>query len=325
MLFRSAAFLPYVDRAGVDNHWFRPDINPGPETGRGWGANVEGILTYAVSKNWSVGAGGRYWYFATVNGAFQFPGNPQASPIKFISDRYGGFVQASYKFGGPDLQLPENLPPPNWTGVYAGIHLGAGFGSNHWADPFPAPVTGDETNMGGALGGLQLGANYQIGQVVIGVEISDSLAMIDGSNTCYAGIPNTAVAGLECENRTHNIGTLTGRVGYAFGRSLFFARAGGAMTRDTYTLNTNTTAGGAINIVRATNMGWTAGGGIEHALTQRWSLNAEYKYIDLGSRTPKFDVPAALVGTSDNAVRSIRQLLMLGVNYKFGLPPGADQ
>jgi len=77
---------------------------------------------------------------------------------------------------------------------------------------------------------------------------------------------------------------------------------------------------GAINVVRATNVGWTAGGGIEHALTQRWSVNAEYKYIDLGTRTPHFDVPAALAGTGDNAVKSNRQLLTLGVNYKFAGP-----
>ena len=315
-----AAFLPYVDRAGVDNHWLRASINPGPETGRAWGAQIEGILTDAVTRNWSVGAGGRYWYFATVNGESQFPAREVASPIKFTSDRYGGFLQASYKFGGSDRQLSETLPPANWTGVYAGMHLGAGFGNNRWSDPFPAPVTGDETKMGGALGGLQLGANYQVGQIVVGAEISGSLAQLDGSNTCYAGIPNTAVAALECENRTHGIGTLTGRVGYAMGRSLFYARAGGAMTRDTYTLNTNTVPAGAINIVRATNVGWTAGGGIEHALTQRWSVNAEYKYIDLGTRTPHFDVPAALTGTGDNAVKSNRQLLTLGVNYKFAGP-----
>lgn len=49
-------------------------------------------------------------------------------------------------------------------------------------------------------------------------------------------------------------------------------------------------------------------------------MNAEYKYIDLGSRTPHFDVPAALAGAGDNAVRSTRQLFTLGVNYKFAGP-----
>jgi opacity protein-like surface antigen len=167
---------------------------------------------------------------------------------------------------------------------------------------------------------LQLGANYQVGQVVFGAEVTGSLAMLEGSNTCYGGNPDTSVAGLECENRTHAIGTLTGRVGYAAGRSLFYIRGGVALSHDDYTLNTNTTADGSIQTVRSTNVGWTVGGGIEHALTPRWSVNTEYKYIDLGSRTPHFDVPAALIGTGDNAVKSQRHLLMMSVNYIFGGP-----
>ncbi len=91
------AYLPYVRMSGFDNHWLRPDINPLPQAGRGWGYQLEGIVSYDVTRNLSVGAGGRYWYARTTTGTTQFPGVP-ASPTTFSYDRYGGFLQASYKF-----------------------------------------------------------------------------------------------------------------------------------------------------------------------------------------------------------------------------------
>ena len=58
---------------------------------------------------------------------------------------------------------PAYLPPPspipfvyNWTGFYAGAHIGAG-----WSDG---------GGSGGFVGGGQVGFNYQINQWVLGVE-----------------------------------------------------------------------------------------------------------------------------------------------------------
>jgi opacity protein-like surface antigen len=312
-----AAFLPFADRAGVDNHWLRADINPGPENGRAWGTQLEGILNYAVSDRWNVGVGGRYWFFTTTNGASHFPNSADTTPLKFTSERYGAFVQTSYKFGGGNGgPAPESLPPAEWNGVYAGTHLGAGFGRSDWADPFPKPPSGDYNTMGGALGGLQLGINRQFGKWVIGAEVAASLAQLEGSNTCFGGDPNTNTAAQECESKTHGLGLLTGRLGYAFGRSLVYGRAGGALAREAYVLNTGA-AGGAIDTQRATNTGWVVGGGLEHALTDRWSVNAEYKYIDFGSRVVHFNVPAAIGQVGDTSIRSERQMVTLGVNYSF--------
>ncbi|AXK81691.1 porin family protein [Pseudolabrys taiwanensis] len=315
-----AAWVPLADRAGVDNHWRRADINPGPENGRAWGAQLEGVLNYALTPRWSIGVGGRYWFFTTTNGSARFPDAAESSPTKFTSHRYGAFVQTSYKFGGPTgTALPESLPPADWNGVYAGAHLGAGFGRSTWADPFPTPVTGDYTVMGGALSGLQIGINKQFGHWVVGAEAAASLALLEGSNTCFGGNPIAALAALECENRTSGIGLLTARLGYAFGRSLVYARAGGALARETYTINA-IPADGGIDTQRRWNAGWTVGGGIEQALTDRWSVNAEYKYLDFGSRTVHFNVPGALDAVADTAVRSQRQIVTLGLNYKFGQP-----
>lgn len=98
------AYLPVVHLDGFDNHWLRPDINPLPQSGDGWGYQLEGIVSYDVTQNFNVGAGGRYWYARTNNGITQFPGVPP-SPTTFAYERYGGFVQASYKFGEPGLAV----------------------------------------------------------------------------------------------------------------------------------------------------------------------------------------------------------------------------
>jgi hypothetical protein len=62
---------------------------------------LETILSYAVSNAFSVGAGGRYWAMwapgASVDGFSQ--GCPcQAQPLR--TERYGAFLQASYKIDG---------------------------------------------------------------------------------------------------------------------------------------------------------------------------------------------------------------------------------
>src|SRR5713101_8962603 len=60
-----------VKLSGFDNHWLRPDINPLPQSGNGWGYQLEGIVSYDVTQNFSVG--GRYWYAKTTSGTTQFP------------------------------------------------------------------------------------------------------------------------------------------------------------------------------------------------------------------------------------------------------------
>jgi opacity protein-like surface antigen len=282
-----AAYLPYVDRAGVDNHWNRADINPGPETGHGWATQFEAILSYAVTDRLSIGVGGRYWYFTTVDGASQFPNSVAASPLKFTSERYGGFLQASYKIGDTGLQhraTAEQVPAVDWSGFYVGGRLGAGFGRNDWSDPFPPPPTGDRVRTGGALAGGQFGVNYQTGKMVIGAEMAGMWSRLEGTETCFGGFVPATNAGVNCENKYDALATLTGRLGIAVDHTLFYAKGGAALAYEKYTLNSNGITGGSISSTSATNWGWTAGAGVEQALNSRWSVSLEYNYLDFGSR-----------------------------------------
>ena len=98
-----AAYLPAAWFTGTDNHLLRTDVadTVSPESGTGHGMQLEAILSYAIGKSFSVGAGGRYWAMwangATTN-IFGTPCPCQTLPVR--TERYGGFLQASYKFDG---------------------------------------------------------------------------------------------------------------------------------------------------------------------------------------------------------------------------------
>jgi hypothetical protein len=103
------AWLPVVLLSGTDAHWLRISTFPGdfsgpiPEDGKGWGYQLEGVLSYRVTDLISVGLGGRYWHMQThgfthfeghVNGVQAFP-----QPVDWTTDSIGVFVQTGLKFG----------------------------------------------------------------------------------------------------------------------------------------------------------------------------------------------------------------------------------
>jgi hypothetical protein len=99
------AYLPYSQYSGLDSHLFRVPITLFPQNGSGRGVQTELILTYLVSENLKLGIGGRYWALWT-EGARQSchgdcgDGFTSSPPLPYTAntERFGGFVQASYQF-----------------------------------------------------------------------------------------------------------------------------------------------------------------------------------------------------------------------------------
>jgi hypothetical protein len=92
------AWLPYNVVNANDTHWLRPFS--APEKGTNLSTiQIEALLGYKFLNGFFVGAGGRYWRldntFATETKSTV--GIPQA--ISLHTERWGGFFQASYKFG----------------------------------------------------------------------------------------------------------------------------------------------------------------------------------------------------------------------------------
>src|SRR5580698_2320629 len=160
---------------------------------------------------------------------------------------------------------PVAAPVPySWSGLYIGLN--AGYANAKVTETASGGVGSGSANVPGGLGGVQIGANYQTGAIVLGFE-----ADFAG----YMGTKSVTVAGGAVSGTAQIpwIGTLRGRVGYAFDRFLLYATAGGAATQLISTVNV-----GAIGSSSTTNThgGWTAGGGLEAAITDSLSAFVDY-------------------------------------------------
>lgn len=173
----------------------------------------------------------------------------------------------------PATYVPAPVPVFTWAGVYLGANAGYGFGSASGVG-----ATGS-VNTSGFLGGGQIGANAQWGSFVAGIE----------GDADYNGIKATGIS-------STYLSTLRARAGWAWDRVLFYGTAGGALE------NLNTPFGNT-----GTAFGWTAGAGIEAALTQNWTARVEYLYV---SASPS--ISGVTRKDTDNVIRA-------GINYKFNL------
>jgi hypothetical protein len=94
-LSADAAYLPYVHIRGTDDHVLRDLLSP--EWGEGTGAQVELMLSYAVTDQLSVGVGGRYWTMWTSDGWVNFGGQVLV-PMRYSVEQAALLVQGSYTF-----------------------------------------------------------------------------------------------------------------------------------------------------------------------------------------------------------------------------------
>jgi opacity protein-like surface antigen/outer membrane protease len=93
------AYLPYVKFSGVDNHWLRDLVID--ESGHGRGVQAELIVSYQVTPQLSIGAGGRYWAAWTTRGNDWFNGVQVDRTDTYRMERYGTLLQAKYQFAPP--------------------------------------------------------------------------------------------------------------------------------------------------------------------------------------------------------------------------------
>jgi len=196
----------------------------------------------------------------------------------------------------------QPVPAPyNWTGIYVGANAGFGFATASTAATFSGlAVTGSE-NLTGFVGGGQLGGDYQIGSIVVGLE-----ADFDYSAQSHT----TTVGAFSATDSIPWIGTLRGRIGYAVDRALIYVTAGGAEGKFSSTF----TANGIASISGSKTHGaWTAGGGIEIGQTGNLSARLEYLYLDTGNINLGTLFGVTVTGrVQDNFIRA-------GLNWRFPL------
>ncbi len=230
--------------------------------------------------------------------------------------------------GGGGLKDGPVYAAYNWSGFYGGTNSGGAVGTATAADPFGSSLYGDNITSPGSLLGAQIGYNFQTQGWVLGLEADADWAELDGNNTCLAYSGNYVSA--DCRVKTNALGTIAGRVGFTFGpegRSLLFAKVGGAWAANEVTISNNNQYFGfqpnLRNTTSYTQWGWMVGGGVEHALTPLWSVKAEYNYLDFGDANTTFPrsmylPPLAIPAGGTTSVNDQMHVFKVGVNYHFG-------
>lgn len=209
----------------------------------------------------------------------------------------------------------------NWSGFYAGVHGGYAKGDATTRDD-PADWGNDpkfigpfDFNLKGGFGGGTIGANWQLGALVVGPEADVGYMDLAGNRKTDSSNP-TKYQTLDVAGGMYAV--LGGRLGLAWDHTLFYAKGGWAWY-DTDVTQTTTNPGYKTNGSGALT-GFAYGGGIEQALAHGWSVKAEYLHFDFdtanGDQTSVSDPPIGHVyknWTEIGGTDSVK----VGVNYKF--------
>ncbi|WP_438275799.1 outer membrane protein [Nitrobacter sp.] len=209
----------------------------------------------------------------------------------------------------------------DWTGFYIGGHIGGGWGDIRSTElapgtnAFPTGTAFTAHHPSGFLGGVQGGYNWQASNnFVLGIEGEYTWSDLSGTSSTVSTV-NGFVS--TTTNKINDIAMVTGRLGYAAGNWLLYAKGGGAWGQGN-SRGTGFLANGTLfetTSSSADRSGWVAGAGVEWGFAPNWSAKIEYNHIDFGSTNVAINTSRA----TTNFVRSSEtiDLVKAGVNYRF--------
>jgi outer membrane immunogenic protein len=221
-------------------------------------------------------------------------------------------------------------PVANWTGCYIGVNAGYSWGdgssglallpSPGTAGAFDGRYTGSPS---GALGGGQVGCNYQSGMFVVGIEAD--IDYLGASKTASrAAIVDVASLVGTVSQKLDWLGSVRGRVGISPGSNWLLYATGGLAYGNTSFSHRFAIGDPASGWAGALNndfrTGWIAGAGVEYMVTPNWTVKGEYLYYDLGNTRVvglPFNAPANGLG-ADGLYTTRGSIARVGLNYKFG-------
>lgn len=230
-------------------------------------------------------------------------------------------VAAAVALGFVDTASAADMPikapaykaqaPFTWTGCYIGAQVGYGWAQTNHSFDNGAPS--DTSRPNGVLGGGHLGCNYQMTNWVVGIEGDLEAADLHGGDFLnLAGATSVGSSHMKWD------GSVRGRFGFAFDRSLLYVTGGWAFAR--FDLGGGPgpgfLGGGPPPCCgySADMSGWTLGGGWEYAFTNNLSARIEYRYTDYGNASgqlnPIYPTVTMPVSIKTNAVR-------IGVSWKL--------
>jgi len=256
---------------------------------------------------------------------------------------------------------PPPAPPPVWQGVYAGLNAG-GIWANYnslnnltsWNETTNPQIVASSSLLAGSvpasgtaafIGGGQIGYNYQFDnqsklKFLAGVEADIQGVAPAGTTGARSFVSwgssqtaaNTVLVGQSASNYLSYIGTVRGRAGLLLIPSVLVYGTGG-LAYGGANVSLQNFAGwsaawqGGSTRYSNTQVGWTAGGGVEWLFRPNWSVKAEYLYYDLGKASGSVQNVVYPLNGGTPSLGSITQyssrfsgnILRAGVNYHFSL------
>ena len=263
----------------------------------------------------------------------------------------GASFAADWPLMGPQLYPSAPRMAVDWTGIYFGANAGYGwaqgssntaFGSGTTNASLPGgfivqqalPTTGigglGATELGGTslsssssprggIAGGQVGFNWQAGMVVFGAEF-DAQWSGQSNAVLLACTPPTPGCTASEAIKIRSLTTGRARIGLAFDWLMPYVTAGGALVNARNDLTVN--VGGlsaSFPPLSGTTLGWTAGAGVDIALSSNWSARLEYLHIRANGITSSVLIPGFLGNGSAAETATYRDnIVRVGLNYRIG-------
>src|SRR5215472_3977478 len=263
----------------------------------------------------------------------------------------GASFAADWPVMGPQLYPSAPRMAVDWTGINFGVNAGYGwaqgssntvFGGGTTNTALPSgflvpqalPTTGlfglGATELGGTglsssssprggIAGGQIGFNWQAGMVVFGAELDAQWSGQSNTVSVICTAPRSACTASEAI-KIRSLTTGRARIGLAFDWLMPYVTAGGALVnaRDDLTVTVGGLTGSFLPL-SGTTLGWTAGAGVDVALSSNWSARLEYLHIRANGITSSVLIPGFLGNGSAAETATYRDnIVRVGLNYRIG-------
>jgi outer membrane immunogenic protein len=226
-----------------------------------------------------------------------------------------GVASAADLAARPYTKAPPMVVDPvfNWTGFYIGAQVGGAW-SEHRYDNID--LTGEPIghNASSITGGGHLGYNWQFNSLVLGVEAEFNGTDLKGTST------SIFTPLVTYSTKVDWYGTVVGRLGYAFNRTMLYA-TGGVAFADIRSVGLNGPNGATDSFSNTTNRtGWTAGVGAAYQITANWIAGIDYKHIEFEKYNSTGITSTLLLPYTLTGIDTKIDQVTARISYKFGGP-----
>jgi opacity protein-like surface antigen/outer membrane receptor protein involved in Fe transport len=265
----------------------------------GWTAG--GGIAFAFAQNWNAFSEYRYTRYGSSTITLPFSQVSTTSKTDVSEIDFG--VNYKFTWGAPAnreytlahnkvlASLPVKPKAPsaarayNWTGIHLGIDGGYGWANSSGSLTTAAglPLTPYSYSGSGPFAGAFIGGDYQFNRFVVGVEGDWQWSNLTGNSQSASAfsLPTGAFPGgpFAIDTTIKDYGSIRGRAGVAFDRFLVFGTSGWAWGNPS---NAYALTGAAPFFTHGGySYGWTAGAGLDYAITDSVFARFEYRHTNL--------------------------------------------